>query len=62
MSFRFRSGPERSSHRLFHCVVLLVGAILMTATAAAGILDRSEVQRRFGAPYQVQEKLRDIPV
>lgn len=31
------------------------------STATAGTLNKEEVQRRFGAPYEVQDKLKDVP-
>ncbi|HLO63371.1 MAG TPA: 4Fe-4S binding protein [Azonexus sp.] len=46
---------------LFRCLLLLALELLATHAAQAGTLSRDEIQRRFGVPYQVEEKLTDIP-
>ena len=40
---------------------LLIFALLGLAPAWAGTLNKGDIQRRFGVPFEVQDKLIDIP-
>ena len=44
----------------FRFIVVLVLELLVIQPALAGILNKDEIQRRLGVPYQVEEKLTDI--
>ena len=52
-----------SSIATAHFTALLIGtlACLCLGSANAGMLTKDDVQRRFGVPYEVQDKLADVP-
>ena len=45
----------------FRILLLLALEVLAMPSARAGMLGKDEIQRRFGVPYQVEDKLTDIP-
>lgn len=42
-------------------VLLAILATVMGGMAHAGTLNKEEIQRRFGVPYEVQDKLKEVP-
>src|SRR6185369_6161109 len=45
----------------FRIILVLAFKLLAIQAAQAGVLSKDEIQRRFGLPFVVEEKLRDIP-
>src|SRR6185369_9786284 len=42
-------------------LLLTILALPICGPAHAGTLKKEDVQRRFGVPYEVQDKLKDVP-